>query len=315
MQIAKTSQKNSDRRTAFTLVELLVVIAIIGILIGMLLPAVQAVRESARRSSCKNNMRQIGLAAAMYEDSHRMFPPSRPADGFLAWPVFLMPHVEMGNVYQRFFLDQAYSVQSPDAVESPMNVMICPSRRGHQISQSEPAGAPVGSCGDYAGNAGSSDFFPDDEWADFETPVDGVMNSGLLVDNPVFDGRLTSRIKGRYRHSSITDGTTNTFIFGEKAVNDGFLGEPGGWGDGCIYNGDQPGTTMRIGGIGFPLSVGDNYPAPGPGALPAFGSAHAQVCNFVMADASVQSIEHFIDEETLRRLCSRNDGQHVAIED
>ena len=83
--------KNALSRTGFTLVELLVVIAIIGILVGMLLPAVQAVRETARRTTCLNNLKQLGLSIHSFESAQQRIPASRAADGFMTWPTALMP--------------------------------------------------------------------------------------------------------------------------------------------------------------------------------------------------------------------------------
>ena len=93
--------RNQNHHAGFTLVELLVVIAIIGILIGMLLPAVQMVRESARRVTCANNLKQLGLAVHNYHDSKQQIPPSRARDGFLTWPVYLMPYLELQNLQNR----------------------------------------------------------------------------------------------------------------------------------------------------------------------------------------------------------------------
>ena len=156
-------QKRS--RTAFTLVELLVVIAIIGILIGMLLPAVQMVRESARRTTCSNNIRQIGLSVQMYHGIHKQIPPSRPADNFLTWPVLLLPHLEQTNLYDRFDIKATYALQDPVAIETSVPVYLCPSRRaGKVLSLFESSGSPVGSVADYAGNAGTAEYIPNDDW-------------------------------------------------------------------------------------------------------------------------------------------------------
>ncbi len=107
-------------RPAFTLVELLVVIAIIGILVALLLPAVQAAREAARRSSCANNLRQIGLGLQNFEATFKYFPSSlRPtpvdANGmFAGWsaPAQILPYLEQGNLYQNIVFDQSYSTQT-----------------------------------------------------------------------------------------------------------------------------------------------------------------------------------------------------------
>lgn len=301
--------KTNNFRTGFTLVELLVVIAIIGILIGMLLPAVQMVRESARRVSCVNNLKQLGLAIQSYEGVQEQIPPARAADRFLTWPIYLTPFLEMQNFQDRLQLDRPYVDQDPEILQTAMPMMLCPSRRaGNQISLREVDGEPVGAVGDYAGNAGTSQYFPYDDWANFDVPVDGVINSGFEQFNPIVGGKLTRGAKSRYKFRDVSDGLSNTVFLGEKAVNEDYLQQPGGWGDGCIYNGNEPGTFMRLGGYGFLLASTRNFGAPGPGAIPVWGSAHPQVVNFVFGDGHVTNLSISTDEETLRRLCSRNDG-------
>lgn len=303
------------RRTGFTLVELLVVIAIIGILVGLLLPAVQMIRESARRTHCLNNLKQLGLAVQNYESSMRRIPASRGADGFLTWPVALMPWIEQQAQQDRLDQRGLYAVQLSDAVQSAIPAMNCPSRRDPgTVSDFETKGEPVGAVGDYAGNAGSAEHFPTFVWADFIGDPDGVFNSGLAVDNPVNNNRLASAAIGRYRMTDVVDGQTNTIYIGEKAVSIWGDRQPGGWGDGSIYNGEEPGTFMRLGGIGFPLARNPRVEAPGPGALPIFGSHHPGVVNFVMGDGSTHALSVNTTEETLGRLCSRNDGNYVTLE-
>jgi prepilin-type N-terminal cleavage/methylation domain-containing protein len=293
----------------FTLVELLVVIAIIGILMGMLLPAVQMVRESARRTTCLNNLRQLGLAFHNYEGALGRIPPSRGADRYLTWPVFLMPYLEKRNLSDMLDLTLPYAVQDPDAVAQMMPEMFCPTRslRSSHLSESEARGGPVGACGDYAGNAGSSRYFPWDAWALFDDPVDGVINSGYAIDNPVTGLSLNSGGKGRYRFSDITDGLSNTFFVGEKYVSIYGAQKSGGWGDGSIYNGDEPETFMRIGGFGMGIAATESI-VLSPGEYPVFGSAHSQICNFLYGDASVHSLDKSLDVDTLHKLCSREDG-------
>ncbi len=128
-------------RAAFTLVELLVVIAIIGILAGMLLPAVQQVREAARRTDCLNNLRQVGLATMMFEENHGSFPAARIAppmaleeqeiegEGCASWFVHLMPYSEMNGIYQLWDFELEFENQVPQATTIPWRMLICPSRR------------------------------------------------------------------------------------------------------------------------------------------------------------------------------------------
>lgn len=295
-------------RSAFTLVELLVTIAIIGVLVGMLLPAVQNVREAARRTQCLNNLRQIGLATHNYEGAISRFPPSRPADGFLTWPVLLMQYMDQQNLARRFNLKATYAAQDPDVIAESVPVMLCPSRRaGAMLSVDEKDGRLTGAVGDYAGNAGTHLHLANFEWARFTEPVDGVFNSGLRRDNPVSNSLLTEPIKGRYGFHDLTDGSSNTIFVGEKFVNSKHLGLSGGFGDGCIYNGDEPGTCMRLGGgiLGLAKSSREDITV---GITPLFGSTHPDAVNFVFGDASVHSVSVDVDGDTLFQLCSRNDG-------
>lgn len=126
----------------FTLVELLVVIAIIGILIGMLLPTIQGMRESSRRVHCLNNLRQIGLATTMFHDTFTAFPPARLTPGFDAtdqdclgcasWMVHLLPYVEQNNLYELWDFSISFDAQPVEAGATPVEIFLCTSR--HSLS-------------------------------------------------------------------------------------------------------------------------------------------------------------------------------------
>jgi type II secretory pathway pseudopilin PulG len=305
-------------------VELLVVMAIIGILAGLLFPAVQSVREAARRTDCLNRVRQIGISITSYVNSNQRIPPSRAADGYLTWTVMIMPYQEDNNLYRLFDIKAPYSLQSPDATIQPSSLYFCPSRRWPgEISQSETFGEPVGAVGDYAGNAGSDKYFDaagigtvyTGEWSLFYQDVDGVFNSGYARDNEIDPMTLSLRRGpvGRYRMKDITDGLSHTIFIGEKSVSRDHRGEPGGWADGCIYNGNEPGTFMRLGGIGLRIESSSDIALPGPGSVPTFGSEHRGVTNFLFGDGSTHSISNSIGEDELRRLCSRNDGEAAPV--
>ncbi len=311
-QVDSLRTRTTVSLSGFTLVELLVVIAIIGVLMGLLLPAVQMAREAARRTQCQNHLKQWGLATQQYEGATKEIPPARPADGFLTWPVLLFPYMEQRNLYDALDVRARYADQNPEALRQAPGELYCPSRRVPLVlSKFESAGEPVGTVGDYAGNAGTSFSFVGDAWSSFDMEVDGVINSGHSASNPVAGNRLTGRPRGRYRFTSVTDGLSNTIFFGEKAVARAYTAEPGGWGDGAIYNGEEPGTAMRLGGLG--LEIDPNPEAPGPGTLPVFGSSHPQVCLFVFGDGSVQVVPNDIDPGVFSNMCSRAGGEIVSV--
>jgi prepilin-type N-terminal cleavage/methylation domain-containing protein len=193
-------------RAAFTLVELLVVIAIIGVMVSLLLPAVQAAREAARRMSCQNNLKQLGLALHNYESVHRIFPPSSMAEGTSAtqpWSgqSFLLPFLEGGSTYSLIDFSIGYHAAGNRAKFPPfgiaatrVSVLMCPSepndRERLNATTSEPEHYPL----NYTLNVGQ-----------------------YLIYNPVTraDGGAAFAPNGRIKHASFTDGLSNTLGFAE----------------------------------------------------------------------------------------------------
>jgi prepilin-type N-terminal cleavage/methylation domain-containing protein len=338
-------------RRAFTLIELLVVIAIIAVLIGLLLPAVQKVREAAYRASCANNLKQIGLAVHNYHNVYNEIPPLRINSDYASWFVLIMPYLEQENISRTWDFNVFYRDQSVTARTMHVKSFYCPARRSpgdgllSMVETVDPddvtpppewngitsdarfAGGvnPAGALGDYAANVGEWGFMenpPTEVWAG--DGANGAFSRGIRTA----DGKFRSRTNIQ----SITDGTSNTFLAGEKHIPAGMFGR-GKVGDGSIYSGVWTSHSGRLAGPGNPLADGptDVKPAYGPTTAPPgwkgtyrpntnaiwsrrFGSWHPGVCQFVFCDSSVRAIRNSIDEVNLGRLAVRNDGQVVTAD-
>ena len=319
-----TSRAFFRRRPGFTLIELLVVIAIIALLIALLLPAVQKVREAADRTQCAHNLKQIGLACHSYADANKTcLPPSRTMYGLQdelgeffngidnepdgdetfgpTWAVYLMPYLEQEPLYKlwntKFDINTPpwgtpYVGQSPQAVQGIVPVYFCPSRRSPStppmLSLSGDGPLP-GALGDYACCVGTTG-------ADFwNFAVSSALPNGTFkVGSPPGLG---------VRLGEITDGTSNTFLIGEKHVQDGQFGQ--GNNDCCIYDGSNILCSSRSAGINYPLAQSVNDPGW------KFGSYHTAVCQFVYADASVHALNVGISPQVLELLANMKDGQPI----
>ena len=312
------------QRCGFTLVELLVAIAIIGVLVALLLPAVQAAREAARRIQCTNHLKQIGLAVHNFHDSHLDLPPaSISGAGHASWLVLIMPYLEQRSILDHWDIFLSYYRQPALVREAQVPIYYCPTRRAppHLSQQGDSRGTPhlPGGLADYAGCGGSGVYLP---WSTF---ADGAI---ISADQVQLDANevLQPGWRSLTDFGSITDGTSNTFLAGEKHVRpDGFgydtVTSPVYFrsGDSSAYHNDRGPTVVRAAGPGYPLAPNQWYLFP-PADPPLdgnffkkynFGSYHPGVCNFVFCDGSVRPISNTVSVDILGRMASRNDGQVI----
>ena len=316
-------------RTGFTLIELLVVIAIIGVLIALLLPAVQAAREAARKSQCINNLKQIGLALHNYESSQNMFPPGWTAyfeeehdehhdsldrfqedEGLDGWPGWgwgsmLLNQIEQAPLYDAINFD--LSVAQPSNVTirlSRVKSFICPSDNEVALvpvrDENDTVTITEVSTGNYIGSNGIGEIGPDDGQGIF------YMNS-------------------RTKIADIRDGTSQTLCVGERSFNLApvtWTGRtPHGWnfktppsqgGDSRFQSFPHPAFTMVISTVGFedpPRTP--NHPRAHP---EDYWSHHPGGVNFLYADGSVHFIRDSISQEVFLALATRK-GREVISAD
>ena len=319
--------KNKRTRSAFTLVELLVVIAIIGILVGLSLPAVQAAREAARRMQCSNNLKQMGLALHNFESANKEFPPAGfRGSGEGTWAVRLLPFLEQTAAYNQWdhtnigaYFRLGATPAEVAARQLQVPAYLCPSRRGPiQLSKNGDSrnnftGVTAynipGACGDYAHvGGGDNGTFTD------QGTLKALDTTGTWQLNPVWK---VVKAKSISSFRTVTDGTSNTAVFGEKHVapiaDFGLVVA----GDSSIYNDNAPQFSARLMGRQVLNGTFARTLAAGPNDVfrrnERFGSYHPGVCQFTFVDGSVQSLSVNTDLDVLTAFALPSDGKVVAL--
>ncbi len=307
-QPAPEDAKSGKR--GFTLIELLVVIAIIAILIALLLPAVQQAREAARRSSCKNNMKQLGLAMHNYHDNFLMFPTGYFANtGYvMGWPARILPYIDQAPAYESMNSDggagglvRLTPYRSPSAPHNGTDtkygsipVFSCPSS---ELGETTAAHSSVGNQGSlhYRGNAGSNDV--------------GLVTGSVAGRQYSSSGILYPLHTTRLR--DITDGASNTFILGEFSSKIGYT--VSGWGNlypwtwgSYLYGPTTDNEYLSLDTKSTQYSIGS---AVGSSHGVSWRSQHVGGAHFVFADGRVRFLSESMNLDLLKGLATRANGE------
>jgi hypothetical protein len=333
-------------RSAVSLVELLIVIAIIAMLLQLILPAVEGSREAARKTTCQDHLRQIGIAAALHESSLQNFPTAGWGWGWIgdpdqgsgekqpgSWAYQLLPYLEQQNTYgiSRGLKGDAKAEALTSLAATPISLMYCPSRRLPRATPNVgPAVDVEGHSGgelfwfnakkaetlarmDFAGNVGDRFVY----WNAGPTPADAMAGKGFFVFRDIdgvevtieeVTGVIAQRRPVQLQH--VTDGLSNTYFCGEKSIP--IEAYKAGWNtndDQSCWNGDDldtVATTQFVPRRDF--SVEDKL--EGRVGVP-FGSAHPSGMFMLLCDGSVQLVDYNIDAKVHQRMGNRRDERAI----
>ena len=301
-------------RSAFTLIELLVVIAIIAILVALLLPAVQQAREAARRSSCKNNLKQMGLALHNYHDTYNVFPPGNVVRGHHSTAfVHLLPQLEMGNVYDQLQFDNitGFWFGSPNAAPNrpALNGTKVPAYFCPSSPLEETRNQSCGSCSGYSNTTLFAGTYVLIRGANDHSSTDNNAARGPVSQGGIFWHNSNARMR------DITDGTSNTLMVGEREAKSNTRRRDGIW---VGTNGSKDNFFDNIGhgyaiaptgssDAGIRVRTKINY--DGTADNVAYSSFHKGGAQFVLADGSVRFLSENMNEQNFAWLGQRNDGQ------
>ncbi|HEX8201052.1 MAG TPA: DUF1559 domain-containing protein [Isosphaeraceae bacterium] len=318
-------------RTGFTLIELLVVIAIIGVLIALLLPAVQSAREAARRSQCTNNLKQIGIAAHNFHDTQNQLPNSSRPDGLTTSPRIsgltrLLPYIEQSAVYDAFNLKVNWgNYENSTVATTKITAFLCPTSSNPDRLDGVPEITPWTPTA-----AAVTDYSP-------TTKVDDRLATAGLVDK-AGPGMLLKNLKSTF--ADVKDGLSNTILFAESAGRPSLYRKggvlvdedltkhrvnAGGWArpasDFSVDGSVASGATLP-GPCALNCTNGDDivtlgYPAPAPYGTDGTGEVfafHPSGANVLMGDGSVRFLRDSITIRTFAKLVTRG-GREVISQD
>jgi prepilin-type N-terminal cleavage/methylation domain-containing protein len=304
------------RRTGFTLIELLVVIAIIGVLLALLLPAIQAAREAARATQCRNNLKQIGLAIHNYHDRMRVLPPgwtanpARHQQGW-GWGAMVLPELEQAALFQQLrFEESMTSAANLRWHSESVPAFICPSD-------------PFPVVGDVLVQEPDLLLPALREFAWFHPPppkiypmaksnYPAVFGSNDMIDDPDAGNGLFSR-NSSIRFRDVLDGTSQTFMTGERRTSrqqrTDVMGDELTYVDLTLWIGVLPWCSDQWSRV---VGSGKETPSTAGRSFPGFSSQHPGGAFFGLADGSVRMVSHHIDLQTCRALMTRAGGEVVG---